>query len=276
MIEQSKATTIASHRIIPLKICVLIAIIVAASTFLVLNDWAVPRKDRGSPLAAPAALLLVLIFLWLPLTFLAPFARNPAAIDALKIHHAAFTSFLIVMALTARTEHGGGVGEIFAPLIMFGLYAMFYMETAALTLALYVRRATRFTPLLWSGAMAACLGGWLAGASVWAARLPPSVVASAEAAAGDDPYCLGRHTRPVRNLVDLTGFRMTSLSVFSNDPHMLLTIEGRDGRRVMNWSYRRGGFEPVPANVQSKLGITTRAFCAPQPHFAKTLGWWPG
>jgi hypothetical protein len=128
-------------------------------------------------------------------------------------------------------------------------------------------------PFIFGGLTAALLSGWFAGLLIWSTMLPQRIIAAAETAAGDRPYCIDLEKGPASSASGLRGPRMRA----TNDHgwtwsfHALLVIGEAADRRYMNWSYRSGRFETVSEHAREGLHLDKIVRCSPIPHFARGL-----
>jgi hypothetical protein len=109
-------------------------------------------------------------------------------------------------------------------------------------------------------------------AAAWVALTELSswkVRSSAEAIAGDDPYCIqisgDRDYREVRTLADLSILRMRVDSRSSSGHHAVLAIERVDGTELLHWSYWNQAF------MGGAMGPPA-IYCTPRSHYLATVG----
>ena len=104
-------------------------------------------------------------------------------------------------------------------------------------------------------------------ALAWSVQVSPQVIAAAEQAATDEPYCLltsGRMgLRQVRSRFDLSGFVMQSGPI--SQRHATLAVGENRAPHWHYWSYRKEAFQP-----EFLGGVLT---CDLQRNAAKDLGW---
>ncbi|MGH9810689.1 MAG: hypothetical protein ACRD9W_26150, partial [Terriglobia bacterium] len=170
-------------------------------------------------------------------------ARRPVSFAALKMHAALYT---VCLAITIATDGGGhsSPGETFADAILDLLYVVLGTEA----LVAFIVSSTMKEPLsgdpelpkfIYIGLTAAFLGGALVGALAWSEELPIHVIAAAEAAAVDRPYCIDVQGEPARRTDDLTCLKTWARSHcgWTFDFHALLVIGSEADRTYMNWSF---------------------------------------
>jgi hypothetical protein len=114
-----------------------------------------------------------------------------------------------------------------------------------------------------------------AAAAIWMAGHASAVIQAAEAIAGDKPYCIQvASSRPFGYLAQsklafapLT-MRTKCREGWCFENHAVLAVDGDDGRKLMNWSYRFGEFRNEVLNAKTKPEPVR---CQPRPHFARDL-----
>jgi hypothetical protein len=248
----------------------------AALTFGFFHDYpAFAKGHRDPPLAGLAAAALFILLLTAPVLWIAALVGRAAiSLGALEAHAALFGVFLFVILLTNSPGHSSP-GEAFGVAAFFVVWLILAVEGIVLAIAIAAMREPPPDPAsllaLGPGLSAALFGGWVVGVLAWSSLLPPRVIAAAEAAAGDRPYCIDVDGRPARAAGDLDALSMraTNAQGWTFSFHALLVIgEGAD-RRYMNWSYRSGGFQPVSDHAREGLHLDKEARCRPAAHFAR-------
>ena len=246
----------------------------ALLTFVFFANYpAFAQGHRGPALAglwtfAFAALLVSAPLLWL----IALAGRMMGTLAPLEIHAALYGVLLFITLIVDSPGHSSPA-EGFRGLVILGLVAVMAIEGAVLAIAL-----ARTSPQLEDSAgflapalAAALFGGWIVGVLAWSSLLPPRVIAAAEAAAGDRPYCIDVDGRPARRAADLDALSMraTNAGGWTFNFHALLVIGAGQDRRYMNWSYRSGRFEPVSHHAREALHLDKEARCTPLAHLAR-------
>jgi len=232
-----------------------VALIGAAIATYCLSNY--PAIAVYSPWSLAAGLLL----LTLPIVCATAVAKpNPATLASLHAHAAFFTAFLVVDLVVA-----GGVWSI----LVLVLVAEALLAEAT---RLRVKKAAADgeVPFVYVGLTTALLAGWFAGFLIWSAMLPRQIIAAAEAAAGDRPYCIDVGEKPAQTASDLSGLstRAATNNGWTLRFHALLVIGEAAHRRYMNWSYRTGRFEPVSDYAREGLHLDGLAKCAPKARLA--------
>jgi hypothetical protein len=229
---------------------------------------------RGPLFFAAWKLAVDLLLVAAPLAWIgALLMPGPASLAVLRAHAAVYGALLVVTDVVDSAGHSSPA-EAFAPLILFVLSLPLGIDAVAAAITwLRLRRSSRAAkalPFVYLGLTAALLGGWSCGVLIWSTLLSHQVIAAAEVAAGDRPYCIDVQERPARSAGDLTGLSMRAANHagWYYHFHALLVIGDTD-RRYMNWSYRTGRFEPVSDSAREGLHLDRIARCAPKIHFAR-------
>jgi hypothetical protein len=250
----------------------------AAFTFTYFDHYpAFAHGSRDPPLLAARTFALAFLFASAPfLCLLALVTREAGPVAALDCHVAIYAVFLFITAATDSPGHSSP-GEAFRGVILFILFAILGVEVLVALVA-HGRMEdpaghSGCRPFIFIGVSTALFGGWMLGVLAWSAVLVPQVIAAAEAAAGDRPYCVdvdGRAARSAFNFSALSmhGSNNGSLTV---NFHALLVIGAGADRAYMNWSYRSGRFEPLNEAARASLHLDAQAKCAPVAHFAASL-----
>lgn len=111
------------------------------------------------------------------------------------------------------------------------------------------------------------------GVIVWSEAFPDQIMAAAEEAAGDRPYCIEVSGTAVNRRRDLT-----ALSVLARDDHgfmwnfhALMVIGSAASRTYANWSFREHSFEPVSGRARIGLHLDEQRHCEPVERFVSQL-----
>jgi hypothetical protein len=234
---------------------------------------------RGHHPARMIAALGVLHVALLGLALSAPLVAAAAALlpgraslAVLKLHAAAhLAAFALAWVALMHTVDGGSPGTGLLLPIMLGLSALLGIELLVLGVLAARRRAT--ARWLFTGTLGCVLGLAGLGATAWSWSVPGRVIASAEAVAGDAPYCVISAGRVARGRGDITGraMRVTATGGMAFGFHGLLLVETPQGLRHFNWSYRLGGFQPVRPDTVAALRLDLLPRCPRVPHAAR--GW---
>jgi hypothetical protein len=253
-----------------------IAVCVAAITTYCLIDYPslVASAGRTPPFFQVWIPVCGLLLLLVPVLWLGSLALPGASsLTALQVHAAVYGALLVVTDFVDSPGHSSP-GEAFAAGIWFILVLVLALDVlvAAITWIRLWRSSpgAKAPPFVFLGLTAALLGGWLAGLLIWSTTLPRAVIAAAEAAAGDRPYCIDVQERPARFAGDLSGLSMRAANHagWYYHFHALLVIGDAD-RSYMNWSYRTGRFEPVSLSAREGLHLDRIVRCTPTAHFAR-------
>jgi hypothetical protein len=125
---------------------------------------------------------------------------------------------------------------------------------------------------LYLGLTMSAIAGLYLGVRAWSPTVPPLVISSAEATAGELPYCIFVDGLAARNANDLTGVRMQARydGNWAYDFHALLVVTSEKDSSYFNWSYRTGRFEPLSENARWRLAaLRTLPGCKSETHFAR-------
>jgi hypothetical protein len=246
----------------------LMAVFCAASTTYCLANYprVVPYLDAALLLAIGSNVVAAPVIWGVVLA-----KPAPGASVALWVH-AALCTVLGINCLSDVPVLDGPPGAAVAAI---GLILIFVSTIGGVVMAVTRRRARtswpdrKALPFVYLGVTTALLGGWFAGFLIWSPMLPRQVIAAAEAAAGDRPYCIQLEKGPAQSARDLTGWNMrfTHTDGFIEPFYALLVIRDTSDRRYMGWSYRTGRFEPAWGDVGPELGRTS--LCRPKAHFAR-------
>jgi hypothetical protein len=250
-----------------------------ATTYLLLEYPALKAAGFDpSPFMGWAFLLLVISA---PLIWLGALVV-PAIewIVILRAHAALFTTVAAIDEFAASPGHGSP-GEALADAFPWVIWSFIFLFLGVDLLAAEVTRVrlkrwsleAEAPPLIYAGLAAALLGGWFAGVLIWSAMLPPRVIAAAETAAGDRPYCIDLEKGPALAARNLRGLSMRASSDhgWTWSFHALLVVGDAANRSYMNWSYRTGHFEPVSDHAREGLHLDKIVRCTPVAHFARGL-----
>lgn len=120
---------------------------------------------------------------------------------------------------------------------------------------------------------AACLAGASVGVHAWSAALPGRIQRAAEAAAGGENHCIVVGQRRVTDAAHLTAGAMMPLLGEWKAFHALLVVGQGHERRILNWSFRSGSFQPVSDQALQRVAIYPRPmdqmdWCDLPPPFA--------
>ena len=250
----------------------------AAFTFTYFDHYpAFAHGSRGPPLLGARMFALALLFVSAPfLCLLALATREAGPIAALDSHVAIYAAFLFITAATDSPGHSSPA-EIGGSAILFVLFIVLGVEVL-LALVAHGRMEdpaghSGYRPFIFVGVATSLFGGWMLGVLAFSAVLAPRVIAAAEAAAGDRPYCVDVDGRAARSAFD---FSAPSMHAANHDGwtynfHALLVIGAGADRTYMNWSYRSGRFEPLTESARANLHLDAQAKCAPVAHFAANM-----
>jgi hypothetical protein len=250
----------------------------AAFTFCYFDHYpAFAHGSRGPPLLAVRMFTLALLFTSAPfLCLLALVTREPGPVAVLDSHLAIYAVFLFITAATHSPGHSSPA-EIGGGAILFMLFAVLGVEVLVAIAAHGWMQdpsgRSGYRPFIFVGLATALFGGWLLGVLAWAAVLPAKVIAAAEAAAGDRPYCVDVDGRAARSTFDLSALSMHAANHdgWTFNFHALLVVGAGAERTYLNWSYRSGRFEPLTQPTREKLHLDAQAKCVPLAHFARSL-----
>jgi len=223
-------------------------------------------------IAALDALHLALLALALSAPFVAAAAalQGRTALRVLKLHAGAhLAAFALAWVVLTQTLDGGSPGTGLLLPIMVALAALLGAEL--LTLGVLAARNRGIGRWLFTATFGVLAAAAAVTATAWSWSLPGRVIASAEAVAGEAPYCLFSAGRVARGRSDLTGFAMreTVTGGMAFGFHGLLRVDTPEGLHHHNWSYRLGGFQPVRADTVAALRLDLLPACAPAPHAAR-------
>jgi hypothetical protein len=247
----------------------------AAVTFYYFDHYpAFAHGSRGPPLLAARMFTLAFLFVSAPfLCLLALVTREAGPVAALDSHVAIYAVFLFITAAADSPGHSSPA-EIGSGAILLLLFVVLGVEVLAALVA-HGRMEdpaghSGCRPFIFIGVSTALFGGWLLGVLAWSAVLVPQVIAAAEAAAGDRPYCVDVDGRAARSAFDLSALRMhgSNNGGWTVNFHALLVVGAGADRAYMNWSYRSGRFEPLNEAARASLHLDAQAKCAPVAHFA--------
>ena len=185
--------------------------------------------------------------------------------------HAAHLAALVVVSWATFSPGHSSPGDGLAHAVLIVLTTVLLVEVAVVLGADATWTPDRLPGRVFTGLSAALLGGWALGILVWSERMPTRVAAAAEAASGENPYCLEVAGRPAQGARDLTGIAMKAPNAggWSYSFHALLVIGDPVERRYMNWSYRSGRFEPVRDSARNGLHLDKSVRCTPVPHLVR-------
>jgi hypothetical protein len=224
---------------------------------------------------AHALLALMLFTLTAPVFFGgALLAPSRQWITAATVHATLYAAFMVVLTATFERRHS--LGDIFAFEILTVLWGILLFELFLLLIAIHrsppAARADG-VPWLFTSLAAALLGGWAAGVVVWSETVPARIVAAAESAAGDTPYCLMVAGRAVSSRRDLTGLsvRAPRSNGYAWDFHAVLVAGADPDKTYSNWSYKTDRFELIHDSALNRQFREQRTRCQPAPHFARAL-----
>jgi hypothetical protein len=258
-------TGFAGHRNWLLFLLAMALCCAAITGYSLINYPAVADQLSTAGIWAIGLLLLAAPVIWI-VVLVRPV---PVTLVALRLHAALYSVLLVIAYLSESRHHSGPLGFV---ILLTWLVLIFVLAVEALVAAAtWVRmRGVKVPPFVYLGLTATLLGGWFCGVLIWSMLLPSRVIAAAEAAAQDRPYCIDLEKGPARSAGDLSGLNMRASNHdgWSWNFHALLVIGDTD-RRYMNWSYRTGRFEPVSDSAREGLHLERIAQCAPKIHFAR-------
>ena len=249
----------------------------AALTFCYLRYF--PTFVEGRPRAVPFAGCASAVFfvlgmspaLWLA-WIAALVAGDRVILYPFEAHAAVLVTLVVVTLAVWPPPPTSSPGDFFDDLVKAALVGVAGIEAVIVLIGrIRAMRSDRpRLPFVFAWLTAALLGGWATGILIWSMMLPSRVIAAAEAAAAERPYCIRMDGRTASRAGDLTGFAMRVPDHYGWiwDFHALLVI-GEGETRYMNWSYHSGRFEPVSDRARTGLHLDTYARCAPAAHFAR-------
>jgi hypothetical protein len=216
-------------------------------------------------------------------TFLAPvffvaalLAPSQQWIAAAKAHAAAYIAFMVVLTITFEGGHSSP-GDAFVDLVFAVLLAILAIELIVLLIAVErsppAAREVDGAPWFFTALVCALLGGWAIGVLLWSETVPARIMAAAESAAGEVPYCLIVDGRVASRSRDLTGLsaHSASSSGYHWNFHAVLVTETGPTKAYWNWSYKTGRFEKLSERASSGSLLESIAKCQPVSHFARRL-----
>ena len=196
---------------------------------------------------------------------------HPRVIITAYIHAAIFFSFYFLALIT------NGGDALFSTIIIVAILVITPLEFLLIGLVSVLAARRKYPAPINEGAFllttAALLGGWFVGVIVWGLLLPPQIIAKAEAAAQDKPYCLEAHGEHVSSIWWLTAFSMFSKEHEwrHDDFHGMMVLGEGESREYKNWSYRLGDFVAISDEVRKGQQLDSSRRCKPVPHFAAKL-----
>jgi len=246
-------------------IAVLLALCSAAAAYIYFSNF--PSKQAklyGIAINAFAFLIALAFFALYP----ALHQRTYKTILVAKVHAALYTAFVFITIAASQRPF---------PIIDIILITALGGELLILGMAVAKARELKPVPVvvpwIFSGLIAALVGGWGFGLLAWAVQIPAQVIAAAEEIAQDYPYCIDVSGRAAQSRLDLTGVMMFTRDQYGWSPnfHALLVIDRGSDRSYFNWSYKKGGFQPIDDGTRRNLGLGTYnpIRCKPVQHFAR-------
>lgn len=245
----------------------------AALAFVFFDNWHGAAKGQPiPPLFGVWALALCVLVLSAPALWIMAFAAREPGVVALEIHGGLYLVFFGTTIMVDSPGHSSPAEALRGAFLLL-LLIVLAVELAVIASALAATKRPRADCVRVAGAgvAAVLIGGWIAGALAWSSMLPSRVIAAAETAAGDRPYCIDVDGRPARDSFDLTALSMraTNTSGWTFNFHALLVIGTGSQRNYMNWSYRVGAFDHVRESSRERLHLDSAVRCVPVAHFAR-------
>lgn len=253
--------------------------ICAVLTFSYFDNYAeLIRLGLHSRISDAVDVTLVIFTVSAPFVLLwALVAGDKEGYAAARVHAACFLTLIIIafntnfFALSRQDLDGGSTDHYAADFLM--LFAPVDMMLLFF-ITIRTRRENRVPPLLFAGLATALIAGWALGFWLWSERVPPRVIAAAEAVAGENPYCIDVAARAAQSRRDLTASRMRAVACsweWYKNFHATLKVGDGAGAEYWNWSYRSGKFELVSAKTRESLHLDTEMRCIPVARFSAGL-----